>query len=764
MATTSKKTKPLIIVESPAKVRTIGKYIGGNFQVSSTVGHIKDLPKKNIGIDVTNNFKPRYENIPDKKRVIASLKKMASDTNDIYLAQDPDREGEAIAWHTADILKKKGRNFYRVLFNELTKNGILKAMETPLPLNESKYNAQQARRILDRLVGYEISPVLWKKVKNGLSAGRVQSVSVRIIADRERAIYAFVPPEYWSVTAMLAGENLPPFNAKLVKKNNKKIEPPNKKTTDAILKELKPQTFFVDKIVKKTVKKNPLPPFITSKLQQEAINRLGFSAKKTMTIAQQLYEGIDIGPGERVGLITYMRTDSTRIAAEAAYEAIEYVNKTYGKDYAIEQPRYFANKQKAQDAHEAIRPTVIYNTPESISAYLTKEQSALYALIWKRFVASQMSLALINRNSVDIKAGDYTFTVSGSSIKFDGFMKLYMSAADIIERNKKQEMMPELKEKEVLKLLKLTPKQHFTQPPPRFSEASLVKELEENGIGRPSTYANILSTIRSKGYVILEKGYFKPSELGFMVNDLLVENFPRILDVAFTAKMENNLDKIEAAEIDYVNVLSQFYSPFSQTLNLAETKMNSIKIKGVPTDVKCPECASQIKIKIGKNGPFLTCSKYPECKYSADYGRDEKGKITPAARVPAAEADGKVCNKCGLPMTVKNGKFGAFLACTGYPECRNTTSLTSSKQTKSIGIQCPQKKCSGEIVERYSKRGKLFYGCSTYPKCDFASWDKPAAKKCPECGASFMLEKSTKKDGDFLACSNKECGNKVTKF
>ncbi|MBW1615940.1 MAG: type I DNA topoisomerase [Deltaproteobacteria bacterium] len=761
MATTLKKDRPLVIVESPAKVRTIGKYLGKNFNVSSTVGHIQDLPKKNIGIDVENNFKPKYENIPAKKRVIADLKKIASNTKEVYLAQDPDREGEAIAWHTADILKKKGRNFYRVLFNELTKNGILKAMETPLSLNESKYNAQQTRRILDRLVGYEISPVLWKKVKNGLSAGRVQSVAVRIIADREREIYAFVPREYWSVTANLAGANPPSFDAKLVKKNNKKLNIPNKETIDAILKELKSEKFFIDKIVKKTVKKNPLPPFITSKLQQEAINRLRFSAKKTMTIAQQLYEGIDIGPGERVGLITYMRTDSTRIAAEAAYEAIDYVNKTYGKDYAINQPRYFANKQKAQDAHEAIRPTVIYNTPESISGYLTKEQSALYTLIWKRFVASQMSVALINRNSVSIKAGDYTFTTSGSLVKFDGFMKLYMSAVDIMERNEKQALMPELKEKEILKLLKLTPKQHFTQPPPRFSEGSLVKELEENGIGRPSTYANILSTIRSKGYVDLEKGYFKPSELGFMVNDLLVENFPKILDVDFTAKMENNLDKIEAADIDYVKVLNEFYSPFSKTLNLAEANMTSIKIKGILTDVKCPKCASRLKIKIGKNGPFLTCSKYPECKHSTDYSRDEKGKIIPAERADISIADGKVCDKCGLPMTVKNGKFGEFLACTGYPECRNTVSLNAAKQTKSLGVKCPEKGCSGEMVERYSKRGKLFYGCSAYPKCKFASWDKPVQKECPVCGASFMFEKSSKKEGDFISCSNKECGKKI---
>jgi len=761
MVTFSKKSKPLVIVESPAKVRTISKYIGKNFNVSSTVGHIKDLPKKDIGIDIQNNFRPKYENIPNKKKVITDLKKTASDTNDVYLAQDPDREGEAIAWHTADILKRKGRKFHRVLFHELTKNSILKAMETPLPLNEFKYNAQQTRRILDRLVGYEISPVLWKKIKNGLSAGRVQSVAVRIICDRERKIYAFVSREYWSITAELVGEDPLSFKAKLVKKNNKKLDIPDKETVDTIIKELKHKNFFVDKVVKKTTKKNPLPPFITSKLQQEAIQRLRFSAKKTMMIAQQLYEGVDMGPGERVGLITYMRTDSSRISVEAAEEAIQYIDETFGKDYAIKQPRYFVNKQKAQDAHEAIRPTVIYNSPENISGYLTKEQSALYTLIWKRFVASQMQHALINRNSVLIKAENYTFTVSGSSIKFDGFMKIYMSQEDINEQNKKQERIPELSEKEILKLLKFEQKQHFTQPPPRFSEGSLVKELEENGIGRPSTYAVILSTIRSKGYVELEKNHFKPSELGFIVNDMLVENFPKVLDIDFTAKMENNLDKIEAAEIDYVNVLEEFYSPFSNTLKLAEDGMTSIKIKGVATDVKCFECGADLKIKIGKNGPFLTCTTYPECKYSSDYKRDEKGKIIPVKQAVISNMDDKICDKCGLPMTVKRGKYGEFLACTGYPGCKNTLSLNNFKQLQSTGVKCPEKGCFGEIIERYSKRGKLFYGCSAYPKCNFASWDKPLSKECPKCRSPFMLEKSTKKDGDFLACANKECGEKI---
>ncbi len=718
-------TKPLIIVESPAKVKTIKKYAGKNYNVAATVGHIKDLPVKEIGVDIENGFKPDYQIIPNKKNVVNSLKQQAKDATDIYLAPDPDREGEAIAWHTADILKKKDRKFHRVLFHELTKNGILKALESPEALNKNKYDAQQTRRILDRLVGYRISPILWKKVKMGLSAGRVQSVTVRIICEREKAIYSFSPEEYWSITAFLKGEKEPEFTAKLVKKNNKNIKIKDEKSAKDILEELKGKDFIVDKTAKKTIKKNPQPPFITSRLQQEAIQQLKFSAKKTMLIAQQLYEGVDIGPDERLGLITYMRTDSTRIANEAAVEAIEYIKNDFGNNFALNKPRFFTNKNKAQDAHEAIRPTSVFNTPDKLQSYLSQDQLKLYNLIWKRFVASQMQQALIEQNSISIKAGDYTFTASGSRIEFEGFMAVYKSFADENEDKKKEEIFPDISEGMKLNLLKIEDKQHFTMPPPRFSEASLIKELEENGIGRPSTYATILSTIRDKGYVELLKGYFRPTELGFIVNDLLVQNFPDILGVDFTAKMEDNLDNIEAVKENYLEILEKFYSPFAEALNQANDKMTNIKAEGILTNIDCPECGNSLNIKIGKNGTFLSCASYPKCKYSRSYKRDENGGVIPIEPVNITEHSDKMCDKCGSPMVIKSGKYGDFFACTGYPACNNTESLNKKDPLKKIGVKCPQSGCDGEIVERRTKRGKIFYGCSAFPKCSFASWEKP---------------------------------------
>jgi len=754
-------SKPLVVVESPTKVRTIKKYLGKEYNVAATIGHIKDLPGKEMGIDVDNGFKPKYSYIPGKQKVVKSLKQAAGDTKDVFLAPDPDREGEAIAWHTAEVLKKKGRNFHRVLFHELTKNSIRKAMAEPEDLDRSKYEAQQARRILDRLVGYQVSPLLWRKVKGGLSAGRVQSVAVRIICERERAIQAFVPEEYWSITAHLSGDTPPPFAAKLVKKDGRKIKIPNEKTTRQILQDLDGENFVVDKIRKKAVKKNPLPPFTTSKLQQEAIRKLRFSARKTMTIAQQLYEGIDLGPGEPVGLITYMRTDSTRIAAEAAVEAQQLVLERFGREYALDKPRYFKNKKKVQDAHEAIRPTSVLNTPEEIKPHLSDEQYALYQLIWQRFVASQMAHAVIDQLSLSIKAGAYIFTASGSTVKFPGFMALYMSVDDqaASDTEQKKPKLPALSEGDKLTLDKLDPKQHFTMPPPRFSEASLVKELEENGIGRPSTYASILSTIRGKGYVDLVKGYFRPSELGFIVNDLLVQNFPEIFDVEFTAKMEENLDQVESEKINSLQVLDGFYKPFKKDLDSASDGMLSVKGVGMPTELDCPECSKPLRIKVGKNGHFLACSGYPECTYSSDYTRDEKGNVQPV-KPPEEEATDKNCEKCGIPMVVKRGRYGDFLACSGYPECKNTQSLNSNGSGKAIGVNCPQKDCSGEVVERSSKRGKLFFGCNRFPECTFATWDKPIARQCPDCGADFLVEKTTKKEGTFITCLTEDCGFK----
>jgi len=750
--------KPLVVVESPTKVRTIKKYLGKNYNVAATVGHIKDLPAKEIGINIEEGFKPKYTNIPGKQKVIRSLKQAAGDSKDIYLAPDPDREGEAIAWHTAEILKKRGRRFHRVLFHELTKNAIHKAIASPEDLNRNKYEAQQARRILDRLVGYQVSPLLWRKVKGGLSAGRVQSVAVRIICDRELAIQAFESVEYWSITAHLEDNAPPPFTAKLVKKNGKKIKIPDEKESSSIVKDLAEEIFTVEKVQKKTTKRNPLPPFITSKLQQEAIRKLRFSAKKTMSIAQQLYEGIDLGPGEPEGLITYMRTDSTRIAKEAAFEALKLIRERFGEKYASEKPRFFKNRKKAQDAHEAIRPTSVFNTPEKVAPYLSKDQLALYRLIWERFVASQMKQALINKITVSVMAGSYLFTASGSSVKFPGFMALYMSVDEEIESKsqKKKDDLPELDEGMVLKLNKLEPKQHFTMPPPRFSEASLVKELEENGIGRPSTYSNILSTIREKGYVDLIKGYFRPSELGFIVNDLLVESFPDLFDVEFTARMEDDLDRVEASEVNSLEILARFYDSFEKELEAASKDMLSLKAVGMPTDLVCPKCNSKLTIRVGKNGHFLGCSRYPECTYTRNYTRDEKGVIHPV-EPPSDETSDRVCEKCGKSMLIKQGKYGTFYACSGYPECKNTQSVVSNNGGQTTGVNCPEKDCGGTLVQRKSKRGKIFYGCSNFPDCTFAVWDKPVAKECPECGAKFLLEKTTKKQGAFQACHTKGC-------
>ena len=646
--------------------------------------------------------------------MIQALKKEAGDTDTIYLAPDPDREGEAIAFHAADILKKKGRSFYRVLIHELTKKGITDALKKPMDLNYDRYEAQQARRTLDRLVGYQISPLLWRRVQGGLSAGRVQSVAVKIICDRERKIRAFEPQEYWTIAADLSAvDNPPPFVAQLVRKEGKKIVIPDGDTSAAIVKELAKLPFVVEKIQRKTIKRTPLPPFITSKLQQDAINRLKFSAKKTMMVAQQLYEGIEIGAGGPEGLITYMRTDSTRIAQEAAVAAQELIREKFGPEYALTSPRYFKNKNKAQDAHEAIRPTSVLNTPGKVQPFLSQDQFKLYDLIWKRFMASQMAQALIDQKTISIQAGPYTFSVGGSTVKFQGFMALY-NTDDTAEKKEKQ-LLPEMAQNDTLKVKEIIPAQHFTKPPPRFSEASLVKELEENGIGRPSTYASILSTIRDKGYVDLVKRYFIPNELGFIVNDLLVESFPEILDAQFTANMENKLDSIENGTTRALDVLNEFYTPFKEKLEYARENMLSVKGVGMSTDLKCPLCGKPLNIKMGKNGHFIACTGYPECTFSSNYTRDEKGNI----EIHETKVDNtkvKDCEKCGKPMVKKEGRYGEFLACTGYPECKHTESVYGDQAGKETGITCPEKDCEGIIVEKRSRRGKIFYGCNRYPR------------------------------------------------
>ena len=751
-------SKSLVVVESPTKIRTMKKYLGPDFDVAATVGHIKDLPLREIGVSIEDGFRPQYTTVRGKEKVIRALKKAAGNLNDIYLAPDPDREGEAIAWHAAEVLKKKGRRFHRVLFHELTQNAINSAMASPQKLDRHKFESQQARRILDRLVGYQISPILWQKVLRGLSAGRVQSVAVSMICERERKIHAFQSEEYWSITAQLEGEYPPPFLAKLIKKHNKKLHIPNEKASKAILKELAKACFRVEKVVYKSQKRNPFPPFTTSKLQQEAIRRLGFSVKKTMAVAQQLYEGLELGPGEPVGLITYMRTDSTRIAKEAIDEARQLIKEQFGQAYLPAKPHVFKNKKKVQDAHEAIRPTSVFRTPKDIAQYLSKEQLALYELIWQRFVACQMKSALFDRTSVTISAGPYILHASGSVMRFPGFMALYTSSNGSQSQSNSKDALPSLTEGMVLKCHRLEPKQHFTQPPPRFSEASLVKELEENGIGRPSTYATILTTIREKGYVDLSKGFFRPSELGFIVNDLLIESFPDILNVDFTARMEDELDKIEEGEIDAVAVLEGFYDSFKKDLERAAKEMHTVKGNGLAVDLNCPVCGQPLRIKVGKNGPFLACSGYPNCNFTRNYTRNEKGQIEieqPVAEQPTNE----ICEKCGNPMVQKQGRFGPFLACSGYPSCKNTRSLNAKATSKAepTGVKCPEKGCDGELVARRSRRGKLFYGCTRYPSCTFAIWDKPVPQSCPECSAPFLVERTTKKDGLHLRCLDKNC-------
>ncbi len=751
-------TKPLIIVESPTKIKTIKKYVGKEFNVGASAGHIRDLPVKTLGIDVEKNFKAKYVNIKDKSKVIAGLKKLAKGAKEIYLAPDPDREGEAIAFHVMDILKKKDRVFHRVLIHELTKKGIKDALQNPLEPDAYKYDAQQARRKLDRLVGYQISPLLWQKVQRGLSAGRVQSVTVKIICDRERQIRKFIPEEFWTVTADLIAQSPPEFNVNLLKIDNKKAKITNEKQATKIFTDLEQAQFTVSDIKTKTIKKNPLPPFITSKLQQDAINRLRFSAKKTMIIAQQLYEGIEIGTDGPEGLITYMRTDSIRIADDAAQEAQQYISQKIGSEFALAKPRFFKNKNKAQDAHEAIRPTSVFHSPVKIKKFLSDDQYKLYDLIWKRFVASQMEQAIIDQKSILIQATEkYLFSVSGSTVTFPGYMSLY--SQDEESKEKKIQMLPDVKIGSELKTLKILPKQHFTKPPPRFSEASLVKELEKNGIGRPSTYASILSVIRDKGYVDLVKRYFVPSELGFIVNDLLVACFPDILNISFTAQMETNLDDVESGSLHEIQLLTDFYASFKKYLEAATQDMVSVKGVGVETPLRCPTCEKQLNIKIGKNGHFLACTGYPDCSFTSNYLRDQKGEISIVEKV-IDNTKVKDCIKCGQPMVKKEGRFGFFLACTGYPDCKHTESVNGEQSSKEIGLKCPEKDCSGDVLEKKSRRGKIFFGCSKYPDCTFASWDKPIGKPCPDCNSAYIVEKETKRDGKFLKCPNRECSFK----
>ncbi len=744
-------SKSLLIVESPTKAKTLGRYLGKDFMVMASVGHIKDLPKSKLGINLEDEFKPEYQVIRGKKKVINELHDAASKADAIYLGPDPDREGEAIAWHIAEEIRAKDKPLYRVLFYELTQKAIAEALSHPKELNKSLYEAQQARRILDRLVGYLISPILWEKVKRGLSAGRVQSVALRLICDREKEIQKFDPEEYWTIDAQfMAKEGREParnFVAQLFKCKKKKCKISNEDEANEFLEILRPLSYTVESVERKKRKKNPAPPFITSTLQQDAARKLRYSARQTMSIAQKLYEGLEVGEEGAVGLITYMRTDSTRLSGDAVQAAREHIQANWGKAYLPSKPAVYKSKSSAQDAHEAIRPTDVNRTPESMAPYLTREQLNLYTLIWKRFVACQMSPAVIAQTTIDISAADFIFRTTGSVIEFPGFMTLYVESqenGDAVEGN--EGYLPELVEGQSVNLLGLESKQHFTQPPPRFSEASLIKELEELGIGRPSTYATILSTILDREYVRLEKQRLHPSELGWLIDGLLVENFPNIVDVEFTAKMEKSLDEIENAHYPYLKLLKEFYDQFSKSLEAAQTNMLNLKGVGWPTDLKCPQCGLPLHIRWSRNGPFITCSGYPECSFSSDYERDAKGNV----RLIETPSTGETCEKCGRPMILKRGRYGTFLACSGYPECKTTRSPSS-------GIPCPREGCTGELVERVGKGGRRFYGCNKYPECKTVFWGKPVKKTCPVCGSPVLIEKVSKRSGVKLVCPNTSC-------
>ena len=749
--------KSLIVVESPAKAKTINKFLGKDFVVKASMGHVRDLPSKELGVDVDNEFAPKYTLIRGKGKIIKELQAAAEKVDSIYLAADHDREGEAICWHLEQELKKTKKPVFRITYNEITKGAIQAAVDNPAGINQSLFDAQQTRRILDRLVGYQISPILWQNVKPGLSAGRVQSVAVRLICEREAEIDAFETTEYWTITATLKGNEPSPFDAKLLQIGSEKAAIStygftiDETRAKEIVDEAKTEQYVVKDIQKRERKRRPVPPFITSTLQQEAARKLRFTARRTMSIAQQLYEGLEVGSQGSIGLITYMRTDSTRIANEALNEARGYIRKTYGSEYLPSKAIHYRSRNSAQDAHEAIRPTSADRTPESLRSHLSSEQYRLYDLIWKRFIASQMTPAVLDQTTIDITAGGYLFRATGSVIKFRGFMAVYMESSDevpIQNRGESEEeaILPPVEVGQVLDLLKLDPKQHFTQPPPRYTEATLVKELEAKEIGRPSTYAAIISTIQDREYVIKEKGSFESTDIGKLVNQLLIKGFPNILEVQFTAKLEEQLDTIADGKVDWVKVLREFYQPFHLALEAAPDKMyKARKDMEEESEEICDKCGSKMIVKWGRYSRFLGCSSFPEC-------RNTKSLDAESAQSAEPEETDEVCDKCGEAMVIRTSRAGGkFLSCTGYPKCKNAKPIN-------IGIDCPEQGCGGYLGERRSRRGKPFYGCSNYPDCDFAVWDKPLPRKCPECDAPFILEKTTKAKGKHLACYDAACG------
>ncbi len=745
----------LVIVESPAKAKTIKKYLGRDFSVIASVGHVIDLPQSELGVEVKKDFEPKYVVIKGKSKVLKQITDSAKESKKVFLALDPDREGEAIAWHIAEKIakpkKKGGPEIHRVKFNEITKQAVKDAIANPTDIDKNLFEAQQARRILDRLVGYMISPLLWDKVRRGLSAGRVQSVAVRIVCERESEIAAFVSKEYWSIVSKLSGSKPPPFEAKLLRVDGKNFETSKGAEAEKLVSELKKQKFILSAVNKSERRRNPSPPFTTSKLQQEAARKLGFGAKRTMALAQMLYEGIDLGKDGSVGLITYMRTDSTRVSDTAIGSVRELIKDRFGSEYLPDSPNVYKGKKGAQDAHEAVRPTSMDHPPEAVKDFLEEDAFKLYELIWKRFVASQMKPAVFDQTSFDISAGRFELRATGQVMKFPGFISVYIEDVDDVGEKDEEEnaSLPDLKKGEELKLNGVEPHQHFTQPPPRFTEASLVKELEEKGIGRPSTYAAIMSTIQEKGYVKKTEKRFFPTELGKLVNELLVSAFPNILDVGFTAQMEGELDEVEDGKREWVSALKDFYNPFEKALSKAKKTMRDVKREQVATEHVCEKCGSKMVIKWGRHGEFLACSAYPECRSTKEFVRDDGGNVS----IKKEETTDEVCEKCGKPMVIKRGRFGKFLACSGYPECKSTKAIGT-------GFKCPMCK-KGDLVSRRSKRGKTFYGCSAYPECNFALWDKPVKGPCPECGFEILVEKYSKKSGGTtIACPSEGCSYK----
>jgi DNA topoisomerase-1 len=817
--------KNLVIVESPAKAKTINKYLGKDYLVKASIGHIKDLPSKGLGVDVEHNFEPTYELIPDSKKrnnkkIVAELKKAAKEADAIYLAADPDREGEAICQHLAEeiVPKRPAKPAYRVMFNEITKRAVNAAFENPKQIDENLVEAQQARRVLDRLVGYKVSPLLCRTIGGRLSAGRVQSVALRMVVEREREIEQFIKTEYWTIGANLNAKLPPAFAARLFKVGEQTIKTSgfdqdlkkseilikDQQQADELVSEAQQQSYVVSDVTTKERKRNPVPPFITSKLQQEASRKLGFPVKKTMMVAQKLYEGVELGSEGSVGLITYMRTDSTRVSETALSEVRDFIDKQYGNNYLPDKAVHYRSKKDAQDAHEAIRPTEVGHTPDSLAKFLKPDELKLYRLIWQRFVASQMTAAIFDQTTIDIQAGRFVFRATGSVQKFDGFLKIYQEGRDEkSEDDDEAELsLPLVEQGETLKLNSITPEQHFTEPPPRYTEATLVKALEEKGIGRPSTYAAIMSTIQEREYVEKVQSRFHPTALGKTVNDLLIEGgFDDLFNETYTARMEEELDEIEEGKLQWTTALREFYDKFEGDLKEFQKYIKDIKEKSVPTEEVCLKCNTPGMVqKWGRFGPYLKCLN---CEATRDAeppaGSDGAGATNQAAAA-GEEAEPEVCELCEKPMQLKRGRFGPFLGCTGYPECRNIRKIGKTGvpapppepldekcpvdgaqlvkrfgrfgefiscsnypkckyiKQETVGVSCPRPGCKGEIVVKKSKRGKAFYGCSEYPNCNVVYWDKPVLDTCPQCNAPFLLEKTTKRQGTFRYCANEGCG------